>query len=103
MKYINVERAVPDIVNGQQIVRKVSVVEAIATTQKIVIDAKNYDFYDLDGKKLTEPDWKRVLSDGAIVLIAADSNLPHPAYLKAMKKGAMVLVPRPIAPAKVSP
>jgi hypothetical protein len=43
------------------------------------------------------------LIDGSIVLIAADSHLPHPAYLKAMRKGALILVPKPIAPAKVSP
>lgn len=88
------------IVNGQQVTRTVLVMVPRTVEQTVRLDSKQYDYYDLDGKKVDESAWKKALSAGAVVLVAADGKAPEAAYRKALKPGTLILVAKT---AKIGP
>ena len=97
-KYVPVTKQIIRNNNGKMEAITVTEVEPTQVTEKRLIDAKGYDFYDLDGKKLDESDWKKVLTGGAVVAVAADGNVPHSAYRKALKAGTIIMVGKATAP-----
>ena len=82
-------------INGKIVVQKVIKYQTVHKTHKQAISAKDVDVYDLDGKKVDEAAWQKALEHGAIVLLAGDSELPQPAFRKAVKEGTLVVVLKP--------
>jgi hypothetical protein len=98
VKYTPVTKSITVNVNGKMQVQNVTEVVPTQVIEKRLIDAKGYDFYDLDGKRLDEADWKKALSGGAVVAVAADGNVPHAAYRKVLKAGTIIMVGKAPAP-----
>ena len=53
---------------------------------------KEIDIFDARGKKLSVDDFRKRAKVGTVVLVAADENEVHPAYLSVVKEDALVLV-----------
>jgi hypothetical protein len=85
-------------VNGKVVTRVVTVNVPVTVERKVILDAGNFEFYDLDGKKVNESDWKKTLSAGAVVAVSGDGNIPQAAYRKVLKAGTIILVPKQPAP-----
>jgi hypothetical protein len=98
---VPVQKAVTVVVNGVQRTKVVTEYVTRMIEKQQTMDARNFDIYELDGKKAEEPLWRKTLGEGAIVILAGDGQVPHPAFLKAVKPGTLVLVPKMTPPMPV--
>jgi hypothetical protein len=105
-RYVPVQKTVTVNVNGQLQTQTVTEVVPQQVQQEQVMNAKDFDIYDQDGKLVDESTWKKALAPGGVVLLAGDGKVPHPAYVKAVKPGTLILVgklPRPMGVPPVAP
>jgi hypothetical protein len=63
-------------VNGVAETQNVPKTQVVQKVVKKIMDAKAAAVYDIDGNKIDESVWQKTLAGGAIVLVAADGNLP---------------------------
>jgi hypothetical protein len=94
-KYVPVQKAVEVNVNGQVQLRTVTELVPVTETHKQLIDIKNAEIYDLDGKKVDEATWQKALSGGAVVAMSQDGRLPDSIYRQALKQGTLIVVVKP--------
>ena len=99
-KFVPVQKAVEFKVNGQVQLRTVTELVPVTETRKQLIDIKNAEIYDLDGKKVDEATWQKALSGGAIIAMSQDGHLPDSIYRQALKVGTLIVMlkPAPIVP-----
>lgn len=88
------------IVNGKAEVRNVTRFVQVVKVVRQNIDVKGVEFYSLDGRKLDDGSWKKALGSGGVIAIASDGKLPHPAFLKVLRDGTLIMVSKPTPPLK---
>jgi hypothetical protein len=105
-QYVPVQKTITVNVNGQLQTQTITEVVPQTIQREQVMDAKNFDIYDQDGKLVDESIWKKALAPGGVVLLAGDGKMPHPAYVKTVKPGTLIFVgklPRPMGVPPVVP
>lgn len=95
------QRAVTSVENGKQVPVTRLVTVPVVKTVRVSLDARGTEVFGVDGKKIDDATWQKVLGSGAVVVVVRDGNLPHAAYRKAFREGTLIVVFKPGAPMAV--
>lgn len=93
--HVPVVESVTVNVNGVPQTQNITSFRTVYKTEKRTIDSKAVKVYSLDGKPVVEGDWQKILTSGAVVLLATNGVVPDAAYRKVIKDGTLIVVVKP--------
>ena len=79
--------------DGKKVKEKVTIAKTVIVTQLFKIALKHHQGYDGEGKKIAADDLLKRLAVSGVVLLASDFKEIDPAYLKLLRKDALIFVP----------
>jgi hypothetical protein len=88
---VEVEQEV--VKDGEKVKEKVTIVKRVIVTQLFKIALKYHQAFDGEGKKVATDDLLKRLEVNGVVLLASDFKEIDAAYLKLLRKDALIFVP----------